>query len=168
MSLLQGRSILFVAIAGLLALMGGFVYYASLDNPALEEIEIQLTDVEIIDVNNIENKAKLQTTFLVKNPSEKTFTVAIIAYELFVNDSSIGTGQYSTADIAMPGRAAFYPGSEIPLKNIFQLILTETNAPHYQSIIEGESVKYTVKGIVTVETAWSLVEKEFENSVELS
>lgn len=167
MSLLQGRAILFVAIAGLLALMGGFVYYASLDNPALEEIEIQLTDVEIIDVNNIENKAKLQTTFLVKNPSEKTFTVAIIAYELFVNDNSIGTGQYSTADIAMPGRAAFYPGSEIPLKNIFQLILTDTNAPQYQSIIEGESVKYTVKGIVTVETAWSLVEKEFENSVEI-
>ena len=135
--------------------MGGFVYYASLDNPALEQIEIQLTDVEIIDVNSIENKAKLQTTFLVKNPSEKTFTVAIIAYELFVNGNSIGTGQYSTADIAMPGRAAFYPGSEIPLKNIFQLISTESNAAEYQSIIEGESVQYSVKGIVTVETAWS-------------
>ena len=66
MSLLQGRSILFVAIGGLLAIMGGIVYYASLDNPELEKIEIQLTDVEIIDVNNIENKAKLQTIFLVK------------------------------------------------------------------------------------------------------
>ena len=148
--------------------MGGIVYYASLDNPQLERIEIELTNVEIIDVNNIENQAKIQTTFLVKNPGDKTFTVAIISYELFVNDNSIGTGQYSTADIAMPGRAAFYPGSEIPLKNIFQLILTDTNAPEYRSIIEGESVKYTVKGIVTVETAWSLVEKEFENSIELS
>lgn len=165
MSLLQGRSILFVAIGGLLALMGGFVYYASLDNPALEQIEIQLTDVEIIDVNNIENKAKLQTTFLVKNPSEKTFTVAVISYELFANGNSIGTGQYSTADIAMPGRAAFYPGSEIPLTNIFQLISTESNSAEYQSIIEGESLQYSVKGIVTVETAWSLVEKEFENSI---
>ena len=168
MSLLQGRTILFVAIAGLFAIMGGIVYYASLDNPQLERIEIELTDVEIIDVNNIENQAKLQTTFLVKNPGEKTFTVAIISYELFVNDNSIGTGQYSTADIAMPGRAAFYPGSEIPLKNIYQLILTDTNASEYRSIIEGESVKYTVKGIVTVENAWSLVEKEFENSIELS
>ena len=148
--------------------MGGIVYYASLDNPELERLEIELTNVEILDVNNIENKAKLQTTFLVKNPGDKTFTVAIISYELFVNDNSIGTGQYSTADIAMPGRAAFYPGSEIPLTNIFQLILTDTNAPEYQSIIEGESVQYSVKGIVTVETAWSLVEKEFESSIELS
>jgi len=145
--------------------MAGIVYYASLDNPELERIEIQLDDVEIIDVNSIENKAKLQTTFLVKNPSDKTFTVAIIAYELFVNGESIGTGQYSTTDIAMPGRAAFYPGSEIPLKSIFQLVMSETNASEYQSIIEGESLQYTVKGIVTVETAWSLVEKEFESSL---
>jgi hypothetical protein len=168
LSSLQGRTILFVAIGGLLAIMGGIVYYASLDNPELERIEIGLSDVELIDVNNIENRAKLQTTFLVKNPGDKTFTVAIIAYELFVNDRSIGTGQYSTADIAMPGRAAFYPGSEIPLKNIFQLELSETNSPEYKAIIEGESLQYTVKGVVTVETAWSLVEKEFENSIELS
>jgi LEA14-like dessication related protein len=165
LSLLQGRAILFVAITGLLVIMAGIVYYASLDNPELERIEIQLDDVEIIDVNSIENKAKLQTTFLVKNPSDKTFTVAIIAYELFVNGESIGTGQYSTTDIAMPGRAAFYPGSEIPLKSIFQLVMSETNASEYQSIIEGESLQYTVKGIVTVETAWSLVEKEFESSL---
>ena len=145
--------------------MGGIVYYASLDNPELERLEIELSNVEIIDVNSIENSAKLQITFLVKNPGVKTFTVAIINYELFVNDKSIGTGQYSTTDIAMPGRAAFYPGSEIPLKNIFQLILTESNASEYQSIIKGESLQYTVKGIVTVETAWSLVEKEFESSL---
>ncbi len=145
--------------------MGGIVFYASLDNPQLEQIEIELSGVEVIDVNSIENRAKLQTTFMVKNPSEKTFTVAIIAYELFVGDKSIGTGQYSTADIAMPGRAAFYPDAEIPLKNIFQLILTEENASEYQSIIEGESVQYRVEGIVTVETAWALVEKEFENTL---
>jgi len=146
--------------------MGGIVYYASLDNPELERIEIELSDVEIINVNSIENTAKLQTTFLVKNPSEKTFTVASIAYDLFVNGKSIGVGSYSTADIAMPGRAAFYPGSEIPLKNIFVLVLADTNSQEYQSIIEGESLQYSVKGIVTVETAWSLLEKEFESSLE--
>jgi hypothetical protein len=165
LSLLQGRTILFAAIGGLLAIMGGIVYYASLDNPQLERIEIELTEVELLDVNSIENRAKLQTTFLVKNPGDKTFTVAIIAYELFANGRSIGTGQYSTADIAMPGRAAFYPGSEIPLKNIFQLILSETNAPEYQSVIEGKTIQYSVKGVVTVETAWSLVEKEFQSSI---
>jgi hypothetical protein len=66
----------------------------------------------------------------------------------------------------MPGRAAFYPGSEIPLKNFFELVLTDTNAQEYRLIVEGESIQYSVKGIVTVETAWSLLEKEFESSLE--
>ena len=65
--------------------MGGFVYYASLDNPQLEQVEIELSNVELLDVNTVENRASLQTTFLVKNPSEKTFTVAVITYELFAN-----------------------------------------------------------------------------------
>ncbi len=157
--------ILFAAIGGLLAIMGGIVYYASLDNPELEKIEIELAGVELIEVNSIENSAELRTTFLVRNPSEKTFTVAVIAYELFANGNSIGTGQYSTQDIAMPGRAAFYPGSEIPLKNTFHLILRDVNAPEYQAITNGEQVQYSVEGVVTVETAWSLIEKEFQSSM---
>ncbi len=65
----------------------------------------------------------------------------------------------------MPGRAAFYPGSEIILKNQFQLFLSDTNAVEYRSIISGEQVKYSVKGIISLETAWSIIEKEFESSM---
>ena len=157
--------ILFVAIGGLLAFMGYIVYYASLDNPQLEQIEIILASVELMEVNSIENRAELQTTFLVKNPSEKTFTVPLISFELFANGNSIGTGQYSTEDIAMPGRAAFYPGAEIPLKSKFHLVLRDTNAPEYELITNGQQVQYSVEGIVTAETAWSLIEKEFQSSL---
>ncbi|MEE9242400.1 MAG: hypothetical protein V3U12_04510 [Nitrosopumilaceae archaeon] len=165
MSILQGRIILFAAIGGLFALMGFFVYYASLDNPELEKIEIELAGVDLKDVNSIENRATLEISLLIKNPSEKTFTIAIISYELFANGNSIGTGQYSTVDIPMPGRAAFYPGSEIALKNFFQLTLDDNNVQEYQSITKGENVQYRVKGEVTVETAWSIIEKNFESSL---
>ena len=157
--------ILFAAIGGLFALMGFFVFYASLDNPELEKIEIELASVNLIDVNSIENHATLETSFLIKNPSEKTFTIAIISYELFANGNSIGTGQYSTVDIPMPGRAAFYPGSEIALKNFFKLTLDDNNVQEYQSITNGENVQYRVKGEVTVENAWSIIEKNFESSL---
>ena len=157
--------ILFAAIGGLLALMGYFVFYASLDNPELEKIEINLASVNLMDVNSVENRATLETSFLVKNPSEKTFTVSNISYELFANGNLVGTGQYSTQDIPMPGRAAFYPGSEILLKSFFQLILSDTNAQEYQSITNGDKVEYSVKGEVTVETAWSIIETNFESSL---
>ncbi len=157
--------ILFAAIGGLFALMGFFVFYASLDNPELEKIEIELAGVDLKDVNSIENRATLEISLLIKNPSEKTFTIAIISYELFANGNSIGTGQYSTVDIPMPGRAAFYPGSEIALKNFFQLTLDDNNVQEYQSITNGENLQYSVKGEVTVETAWSIIEKNFESSL---
>jgi len=160
---LQGRMILFAAIGGLLALMGGIVYYSSLDVPHLELAGIELASVDVVDVNSIENRIKLEATFLVKNPSDKTFTVPLISYELFANGKSLGTGQYSTEDIAMPGRAAFYPGVEIPLKSAFQFVLSDTITEEYKAIASGENVEYSVKGVITVETAWSLVEKEFES-----
>ena len=92
--------VVYAAIAGLLAMMGGFVYYASLDNPQLEQVEIRLGDVMVRDVNKIEETAKLEVVFLVKNPGEKTFTVPIISYQLFADGQLLGSGQYSTEDVA--------------------------------------------------------------------
>ena len=157
--------ILFVAIGGLFAIMGYFVYFASLDNPHLDQIEIELVGVEVIEVNSIENRAELLTTFLVKNPSEKTFTVPLITFELFADGKSIGSGQYSTEDIAMPGRAAFYPGSEIPLKTKFNLVLSDSIVSEYQDIINRGEMRFSVEGEVTAETSWSLIEKEFQSSM---
>ena len=155
----------YAAIAGMLALMGGIVFYGSLDVPEIETTEIKLQSVEVIEVNTIENRAKLEVAFLVKNPSEKTFTVPLISYDLYANGKHIGVGQYSTEDIAMPGRAAFYPGAEIPLKNFFNLVKSDLNSDVYQMIVDGESVQYSVEGNITVETAWALIEKDFESSM---
>lgn len=157
--------ILYVAIAGLLAMMGGFVYYASLDNPHLELVEVKLQSVKVMEVNQIEERAKLEVTFLVKNPSDKTVTVPLITYDLYANDQRVGSSQYSTQDVAMPGRAAFYPGTEIPLKNVFQLTQSELNSDIYQAIIDERPLTYSAEGIITVESAWSIVEKEFKTSM---
>ena len=145
----------------MLALMGGIVFYASLDNPELEKVKVELGSVELLEINKIENSAKLQVTFQVTNPSEKTFTVSVINYELYANGEHLGTGVYSTEDIAMPGRAAFYGGTSIPLKNIFHLEKSTIDSGIYSAIINEESLDYSINGIITVETAWSLIEKEF-------
>ena len=157
-----GRIVPVIAILALLALMGGGVYYASLDNEDLESATIELTSVEILDVNSVENTATLNVTFTVTNPSDLTFTVPVITFELYANGNSIGKGVYSTEDIAMPGRAAFYPGTEIPLEVWFFLNLTDKNQKEYNSIISGESMEYEASGILTVESAWSIVEPEFD------
>ena len=159
-----GRIILVVAILALLGMMGGGVYYASLDNPELEKATIELSAVELRDVNTIENKATMTVTFSVSNPSDLTFTVPLISYQLYGDGVSLGSASYSTEDVAMPGRAAFYPGTEIPLKNKFSFMLTDVNEAVYEKIVTGQSVQYSATGMITVESAWSIVEMNFNTS----
>ena len=156
--------IVYAAIAGLFGMMGIIVWYASLDNPELEQVEIKLLNVEVKDINKIENSAKLEVTFLVKNPSEKTFTVPIIGYQLYADAQLLGSGQYSTEDIAMPGRAVFYSGVEIPLKNTFILNKSDENSEIYQAVLDGNISSFSAEGSITTETSWSLVEKAFKTS----
>lgn len=145
-------------------MMGIIIWYASLDNSELEQVEIKLLNVEVRDVNKIENSAKLEVTFLVKNPSEKTFTVPIIGYQLYADGKLLGSGQYSTEDISMPGRAVFYSGAEIPLKNTFVLNKSDVNSEIYQAVLNGNINSFSAEGSITTETSWSLIEKEFKSS----
>ena len=157
-----GRPILFVAIIALLGMMGGIVYYASLDNDDLSMATIELESVELTDVNSVESRATLKVTFLVANPGEVTVTVPVITYQLYADGSKIGSGTYSTEDVAMPGRAAFYPDAEIPLKNKLTIVMSEMNETVYKKIVSGQVIQYAATGQMTVESAWSIVELEFD------
>jgi len=161
---LQSKLLVYAAIAALLVLLGGIFWFGSLDIPELEEVRIELTDIEILSVNKIENTAKLSVTFLVTNPSEKTFTVPLIGYQLYADNVLLGSGQYSTVDIAMPGRAIFSSGAEIPLKNTFDLSLSDVNKEIYQAILDDKINSFRAEGVITTESAWSTVEKEFNSS----
>ncbi|MSS86525.1 MAG: hypothetical protein EXS77_05190, partial [Nitrosopumilus sp.] len=77
---LQSKLTVYAAIGGVLALMGGIVYYASLDNASLEQVEVQLADITLREAG--ENEAKFVVTFLVKNNSEKIYVVPVIEYQL--------------------------------------------------------------------------------------
>ncbi|MGI0004136.1 MAG: hypothetical protein ACREAX_02435 [Candidatus Nitrosotenuis sp.] len=159
----QGKGIIYAAMAGLLAMLGGITWYASLDNPQLDLAEIHLADVKVTSVNSIEGKANLEVNFLIKNSGEKTFTISNIDYELFADGKPIGRGQYTTEDIPLPGRAAFYPNAEIALPSTFKL-LSSVDSDAYNAIVNEEPVKFSAKGKMSIESAWSIVEKDFDLS----
>jgi len=154
----------YAAIAGLFGMMGIIIWYASLDNSELEQVEIKSLNVVVGDINKIENSAKLEVTFLVKNPSEKTLTVPIISYKLYADGILLGSGQYSTEDVAMPGRALFLSGVEIPLKNTFILKASDVNPETYQAVLNGNISSFSADGSITTQTSWSSGEKAFKTS----
>lgn len=154
----------YAAIAALFGMMGIIIWYASLDNSELEQVEIKSLNVVVGDINKIENSAKLEVTFLVNNPSEKTLTVPIISYKLYADGILLGSGQYSTEDIAMPGRALFLSGVEIPLKNTFILKASDVNPETYQAVLNGNISSFSADGSITTQTSWSSGEKAFKIS----
>ena len=154
---LQRRATVYAAIGGVLALMGAIVLYASQDNPQLEMVGVELAGVEVMPGGQ-DGKLRLESTFLVSNPSETTFTVSLITYDLFANGALAASGRYSTADIAMPGRAVFYPGAQIPLTTISVVEREALGAALYDSL---GSASFRAEGVITAESAWSIVEKDF-------
>ena len=159
---LQSKMTVYAAIAGVLTLMGGIIYYASLDNVELDQVEIELTNVEFREVSTINNQAKFDVTFLVKNPSDKTFTVSVIEYNLYADGALLGSGIYSTADIALPGRALFSAGAEIPLKNIFVISKGDVESEIYDAMINNRIASFSAEGSITTQSSWSEAQKEFK------
>jgi len=159
---LQSKKTVYAALVGCMALMGGIFYYGNLDTVQIEQVEIKLTNVELRDGSIMDNQAEFDITFLVKNPSDKTFTVPLIGYQLYGDGILLGSGEYSTVDISMPGRAAFFPGTEIPLKSIFVLTKSEVNSEIYQAVIENRINGFSAEGSITTQSSWMTVEKEFK------
>jgi len=160
---LQSKMILYVAIGALFAFMGGIVYYSTLDIPELEKSEIELYSVEVIEVNNFENYIILKTTFLILNHGEKTVTVPVISYQFFANGEFMGTSNFSSEDIPLTGRALLISGTEVPFTTKIKINLTEENENEYMKIANGEHVDYSAGGLYTIETAWQVIDVEFEN-----
>ncbi len=159
---LQSKLTVYLAIVGVLALMGGIIFYASLDNDELALIEIELTNVKLLDVNTVDNQAKFEVTFLVTNPSDKTLTVSQIDFQLYGDNKLLGSGLYSTADIALPGRALFISGAEIPLKNTFVLSKSEVDSEIYEDATNERITSFSAEGNIITQTSWSEAEKDFK------
>jgi len=159
---LQSKLTVYLAVVGVFALLGGIIFYASLDNDELALIEIELTNVKLIDVNTENNQAKFEVTFLVKNPSDKTLTVSQIQFQLYGDGELLGSGLYSTADIALPGRALFFSGAEIPLKNTFVLSKSEVDSEIYQDATNERITSFSAEGNIITQTTWSEAEKDFK------
>ena len=163
---LQSRMTVFAAIGGMLALMGGIVFYASLDDDSLRSIEIIGGGVEITSVDTVSERIRMKVVFDVRNPSELTLTIPQISYDLSSGGEDVVSGEYSTVDVAMPGRVVFTTGDVIPLTSTTYMVKGNTNADVYEAAASGALDGYVATGTVTVESAWSIIEKEFEVELE--
>ena len=156
---------MYVAIGGLFAFLGGIVYYSTLDFPELEKSELELVSVDVVEIDSISNRMYLKLIFGVTNYGERTVTVPVISYELFANGKSLGSSSYDVSDIPMTGRALMLSGMQVPLVGEMTVNLTDDIKDVYEAIAAGESLDYRVTGQYTIETAWQVIDIQFDSSI---
>ena len=147
------------------AFMGAIAYYSTYDIPELEKSELELISVNIAEINSVENRLYLEVVFGITNHGERTVTVPEISFELFADGTSIGASSYSVSDIPLTGRALLTSGLQVPLVGEITVSQTDDIKDVYEAIAAGESLNYRVIGQYTIETAWQVIDIQFDSSI---
>jgi len=157
--------IVYAAIGAMFAFMGGIVYFSTFDIPELEQSEIELLSVNVKEIDSIDNRMTLNLVFGITNHGDRTVTVPEISWELFADGKSLGSSSYSISDIPLTGRALLTSGLEVPIQSEMTINLTDDIEDVYNALAAGENLDYRVVGQYTVETAWQVIDMQFESSI---
>ena len=156
---------MYAAIGAMFAFMGGIVYYSTYDIPELEKSELELLSVNVAEINSVEDRLYLEVVFGITNYGERTVTVPQIGFELFANGKSLGSSSYDVSDIPLNGRALMLSGMQVPLVGEITVNQTDDVKNIYEAIAAGESLDYRVIGQYTIETAWQVIDVQFDSSI---
>ena len=159
------KMIVYAAIGAMFAFMGGIVYFSTFDNPELEQSELELLSVNVKEIDSIDNRMTLNLVFGITNHGDRTVTVPEISWELFADGKSLGSSSYSISDIPLTGRALLTSGLEVPIQSEMTINLTDDIEDVYNALAAGENLDYRVVGQYTVETAWQVIDMQFESSI---
>ena len=145
--------------------MGGIVWYSTYDIPELEKSEFELLSVSVVEIDSIQNRMYVDVVFGITNHGERTVTVPEISFQLFANGKSVGSSSYSVSDIPLNGRALMLTGMQVPLVGKITINLTDDIKDIYEAMAAGESLDYREVGQYTIETAWQVIDIQYDSSI---
>jgi len=129
----------------------------------LNTVSIALAKVEVVNVTG-SNLINLNVLFSIHNPTEKTLTTSGIDYQLFANNTLLGQGSLSYADVPVNGRPQLLSNSTTTLQSQFQVVNSHPNSQIFkvvQNPARLKHIKWKVEGVSELESGFSSSSKPF-------
>jgi len=125
-------------------------------------IEIDHVNVKSIDWDN--NKMTVTIGFRVFNNTDKIVTLSKIEYNVILDDVNVGRDIKTYTDVPLVGRAPIYSKGSTVLPQDFTFMYSDEIKDAWNRLIRGEAAEWRVKGSADIETAFSIISFEFDDT----
>lgn len=131
-----------------------------------ERVAIQPTGVELVSGSEGEQRLDLRVALQVTNTNEFTLTTSRITYDLFADDTPVGSDTLSYEDVPVTGRPAFFENQPVTITDTMTLQYTDEMADLFSRILNNSTdINWRISGSATIESGTTLQEKTFSGEL---
>ena len=163
MFLSRRRIVLIAVIAAVVVTIILLPLILTITLPAnLNSVSIALAKVEVVNVTG-NSLINLNVFFSIHNPTETTLTTSGIEYQLFANDTLLGQGSLSYADVPVNGRPQLFSNTVTTIQSQFQVV-NSSNSQIFKVVQNPATlkhIKWKVEGVGELESGFSSSSKQF-------
>jgi len=169
MRLTRGKIVIIAIFVGFAAALAGLVGFTNLEQEEIAPlVDVALADVKMKGIDK-ENPTLMivRVDFTIFNETKQVLTIAKIDYDIYANEQFVGRGLLSLEDAPLTGRAPLFSGTPTTLPSEMQL-RQSPEIMHVWDKLKDENtgdIKWRADGIAHIETAFSIIEKEFDSTL---
>jgi LEA14-like dessication related protein len=163
MFLSRRRVVLIAVIAAVVVTIILLPLILTITLPAnLNTVSIALSKVEVVNVTG-NSLINLNVFFSIHNPTANALTTSGIEYQLFANDTLLGQGSLSYADVPVNGRPQLLSNTVTTIQSQFQVV-NSSNSQIFKVVQNPATlkhIKWKVEGVGELESGFSSSSKQF-------
>ncbi len=152
------------AITLVMIFIAGWLRTLGETDEVIKNVRIEIDDVSVKSIDWDNNKMTVTIGFRVLNNTDKIVTLSKIEYNVILDDVNVGRDIKTYTDVPLVGRAPVYSKGSTVLPQDFTFTYSDEIKDAWNRLIRGEAAEWRVKGSADIETAFSIIPLEFDDT----
>ncbi len=152
------------AITLVMIFIAGWLRTLGETDEVLKNVRIEIDDVNVKSIDWDNNKMTVTIGFRIFNNTDKIVTLSKIEYNVMLDNVNVGRDIKTYTDVPLVGRAPVYSKGSTVLPQDFTFTYSDEIKDAWNRLIRGEAAEWRVKGSADIETAFSIIPLEFDDT----